>query len=32
VSVDNISKIEGKNLSLSEIHPGEKLLILKKER
>ena len=32
VSVENISKLEGQNLSLAEIHPGEKLLILQKER
>ena len=30
VSVDAISKIEGQTKTLSEIHPGERLLILKK--
>jgi membrane-bound lytic murein transglycosylase D len=30
VSISDITKIEGKNKSLSEIHPGEKLLIYKK--
>lgn len=30
VSVDNISKLEGRTASLSDIHPGDKLLILKK--
>jgi membrane-bound lytic murein transglycosylase D len=30
VSVDNITKLEGRTASLSDIHPGDKLLIVKK--